>query len=199
MMKTQAQISYEKGKQFEDKFAEYCQTDLGYPKVKTRKQLTQFNNARGINVDVVGERLDARGKQYNNMGIVYFIVFTAMFFLCIFGGLDTEGDNTFLKVSIFGEVSGVIALILSNKFNVENIWVECKCLQTKVTIKIVQDVLNQYSNYVKSGDTTYKFKEVVIVSKSGFVDNAIELAIKSKIKCYTLDGKGKFVKIDNWS
>ena len=199
MMKTQAQISYDKGKQIEDKLAEYCQTDLGYPKVKTRKQLTQFNNARGINVDVVGERLDARGKTYNNVGIAYYIIFGVILLFSIFGDLETEGDHTFLLISIFGILLGAIFLTLSNKFNVENIWVECKCLQTKVTIKIVQDVLNQYNNYIKSGDTTYKFKEVVIVSKSGFIDNAIELAMKSKIKCYTLDEKGNFKLIDNWS
>lgn len=61
-----------------------------------------------------------------------------------------------------------------------------------------QLLYSSVKEYKESKDTKYKFKKFAFVSASGFVDNALELAIDNHIDCYIKENE-KFKKIDKWN
>ncbi len=197
-----AKTTHQKGLELENKFAEFIKEEMGYEKTKIRFQVKQANNSRGANIDVIGQRLDKRGKLLKNLGISYMVVFfIAMFYAFIIGFTDTF-DNIWFSILFFGgltmQILGIIVILISSSLNIENAWVECKNLKSKVNIGQVSKMINEINSYNQTKDTQYKFREFFFVSASGFIDNAIELAISNNINCYIVEDD-KFKKITNWN
>ena len=196
------QTSFTKGIELEKEFAEYIRTELNYDKIKIRFQVKAKANSRGTNVDVIGQRVDSTGKTYRVIAFIYFLVFVIVYFYGIISYSNDSIDGGLLTllfvISSFFLVGGLIFIINSEKNNIENIWTECKNLKTKVNINQIRKMLNEIKEYKESGDKQYKFVEFAFVSTSGFIDNAIELAIDNKINCYIKDGS-KFKKVSKWN
>lgn len=197
-----AKTTHQKGLELEIQFAEFIKEEMGYEKTKIRFQVKQANNSRGANVDVIGQKLNENGKKLNRIGTTYIIVCFFPIIFSIIIGLTDSVDNILVPVFFFGGITlnvlGIIVLIISSYLNIENAWVECKNLKTKVNIGHVGKMINEIKSYKQTKDTQYKFKEFFFVSASGFVDNAIELAISNNINCYVVEDE-KFKKITNWN
>lgn len=193
--------AFDKGIDLEKEFAEYVKETLGYSKIKIRFQVAAMNNKRGTNVDIMGYKLDERGKKLEKMALFYYIGMIPLLIIVFVLGFTSHWQNSFagllLIIVLLFAAFGLLGLILSRKFSHENIWVECKNLKNKVNINQVRKMLNEISEYRESGDKQYKFNEFAFVSLSGFVDNALELAIDNKIDCYIKEGNA-FKKIDKW-
>ncbi len=178
--------TYKKGIDLEKKFAEYIKSEMKYDKIKIRFQVKQANNSRGANVDVIGQRKNETGETWEGMGIIWLIIcFIALVVGFIMEFTNDWGSDLGLYLIICGfilEIVGIIALVISNAYNIDNIWVECKNLKSKVNISQINKMLTEIKQYKASGDSQYKFKEYAFVSASGFIDNAIELAEANSIK-----------------
>jgi len=185
------------------KFAEYVKKEMKYDKVKIRFQVKQANNSRGANVDVIGQRKNATGEMWEQLGKIWLIICSiAIFFGLIIGfASDWETDWAWglIVIGVILDICGIIALLISNAYNIDNIWVECKNLKTKVNISQVNKMLTEIINYKATGDSQYKFKEYAFVSASGFIDNAIELAEANGVKCFIVDNNGNFKRKEKWS
>jgi hypothetical protein len=194
------QNDYKNGADFEQRFANYLVTNLGYDNYQVRNQVKSVNNSRGTNVDIIGRRLDARGKRLENLGKIYLYLtgFVAAFGILLMFLMDDKWCGTVvILIAVVIEVIAYVAVLKGIEFAFENIWVECKNLKGKADITQVRKTIDEISDYQKSGDTTYKFAEYAFVSANGFVDNAIGLAIKHGIKCYIVED-GKFKRVTNW-
>lgn len=188
---------FEKGIGLEKEFCEYLKTDLGWEKARIRSQMASKFNMRGTNVDVIAERIDARGNKLKKLGIVYAIFFILLMIVSFFEE-DSELQLFLLCFGLIFEIGGVFAFIYSINLNKENAWVECKNLKTKVNISQVQKTIDEYKHYKESGNKEYKFVECYFVSTNGFVENALKLAVENGIKCYIKEN-GIFKKIDYWN
>ena len=78
-METKTKSSYQKGKEFEDKFAKYLKTEMKYDRVKTRSQINAAQNSRGSNIDIIGERPSEKGKRIKKIGNYYIIISIALY------------------------------------------------------------------------------------------------------------------------
>ena len=194
--------TFKKGIELEKEFSEYLKSEIGYDKIKTRYQVKQANNSRGANIDIIGQKLNSTGIAFKQMGTVWLIIFVIAIIFSFVIAFTDSFDNAWFKGLFFCgialEIFSFSALIISNIYNIDNIWVECKNLKTKVNITQIHKMINEIKAYKASGDKQYKFKEFVFVSASGFIDNAIELATKNGIKCYIKE-KNKFTQITNWN
>ena len=192
---------YERGANLEQMFAEHVVTELGYDNYVTRKQVKSANNSRGTNVDVIGHRLDERGRRLEKFGKVCLAIcigFGILGLLWLIYGVNKWDGVGLLVFAVIFEVSAAVVIGLSKKLAFENIWCECKNLKGKATISQVRKAIDELNDYRNSGDTTYKFVEAAFVSVNGFVENALELAKKNNVKCYVVEND-KFKRITNWN
>jgi hypothetical protein len=194
--------TFKKGIELEKEFAEYIREEMKYDKIKIRFQVKQANNSMGANIDIIGQRLNETGIRLKRVSKWYFIMCViVVFYALLIGIMDSFYNDWTLALFISGlilEIVGLFALIISSRYNIDNIWVECKNLKTKSNITQVNKMLNEIKSYKNSGDTQYKFKEFAFVSTSGFVNNAIELAIANNIKCFVKENN-EFGQITNWN
>lgn len=194
--------TYKKGIELEEKFAKYLKEKMGYTETKIRFQVKQANNSRGANIDVIGQKLSENGKTLKYAGIVYLILFLILFVIGIIVlNSDSNSDcgGYLIFISVVFEIFGVIGYFLGVKYSTVHIWVECKNLKNKVNINQVRKMVNEIKAYKDSGSKKYRFKEFAFVSASGFIDNAIELAIANNIKCFIVNKKNNFEQINEWS
>lgn len=193
--------TYKKGIELEERFAQYVKEEMGYTETKIRFQVKQANNSRGANVDVIGQKLTDTGKLANTFSYVYMGI--ALIFIVIGIYFLTTDDlgvgGAFLLLGLISEIIGFIFIVVNNKTRIANIWVECKNLKNKVNISQVRKMIDEIKAYKNSEDKKYKFKEFAFVSASGFIDNAIELAIANNIKCFIVNDNNEFQQITEWS
>jgi len=193
--------TYKKGIELEEKFSQYLKDEMGYTETKIRFQVKQANNSRGANIDIIGRKLSEKGKFLKSLGITYLIIFFLLIVLGIIllsNNIEDWGGGLIFSGVIF-EIFGTIAYALGLKYYNTNIWVECKNLKNKVNITQVRKMIDEINAYKNSGDKKYRFKEFAFVSASGFIDNAIELALANNIKCFIINNKNKFQQINEWS
>lgn len=185
--------SYYKGANFEIRFAEFMKSDLGWDKYVIRSQQKGKANSKGSQVDIIGERFDVRGKRLYNLAIVYLVL---MIGFCA-AGIYMDED----WLAILGVLIGIIAIFISLKsrnLHKENVWVECKNLKGKATIEQIRKSIDEYQDYVATQDKEYKFIEWYFVSASGFVENALKLAMDNGIVCFEYNKSEKFEKVTYW-
>ncbi len=195
MAKTTKQI----GDKLESEFAKYMKSELDWDKVRVGAHLSGRDNNKGAAVDIIGERLDERGKRFHSIGIIFIITSLT---LCFFSGLYAiyEIDNYgvgFLIFAVLFLISSIVYLKLSDKYNKENAWVECKNLKNKVNINHISKSIREFNDYMVSKDKEYKFEYHYFVSASGYVENALKYAIDNGLICYEYDGKS-FKRTGYW-
>lgn len=194
------ETSFEKGIGLEKEFCEYLKTDLGWEKARIRSQMASNINMRGINVDIVAERINEKDKRnYIILGSIYLCIGTFVFLL----GLDIVNENEVLGFScLAGFFLMVLFAVLFYRMALDNIkehaWVECKNRKTKSDIKQIKEVISCLKEYRATENRKYKFVEIYFVSASGFIDNAIELAERSEIRCF-VKKDGTFKEVDKWN
>ena len=192
----QETTTYSKGRELEQKFSEFMKEKLGWEQVRVGSHMTGKHNGKGTMIDVLGERLDARGKTYKIIGYWY-MAFCLILVICgvVYGieGDDATGMLVIIGGGVVIYIAGLIFLLNSNKYNKENAWVECKNLKGKANINQIRKALEEYLDYKRSGNEKYKFVNLYFVSANGYIENAINYAIEHNIICYTFKN-GKFEK-----
>ena len=103
-----------------------------------------------------------------------------------------------MGLGVFLELAGIIALHYSDKYHKENAWVECKNLKTKVDKDKIRKMIDEYNDYVNSGDKKYKIEYLYFASANGYMKNAIEYAEHHNVECFVKKGRNKFERVDFW-
>ena len=121
--------TYEKGKEFEDKFARYMLKKLGYDKVKTKKSITGQENVKGTEADIIGIVHDPRSERFRKLAIGVLVL---AFLILVAGAMEliafNEDEMYFI---IFLEFCAVVYAIIGRKLGDKYTWVECKNRQAK--------------------------------------------------------------------
>jgi hypothetical protein len=181
-----------RGVKFEIMFAEFMKSDLGWDGYAIRSQQKGKSNNKGAQVDIIAKRYDIRGKNLVRLSYAY------LGLMVVAAALGLYYDENL--VIIFGFFTGALAIFLAYKsqdMHRENAWVECKNRKGKATFEQVQKCINEYNDYVASGDKEFKFVEWYFVSASGFVENALKLALDKGFTCYEFKNN-KFEKVTYW-
>lgn len=195
----QEETTYDKGRSLELEFSVFMKRELNWEKVRVGAHMAGKTNSKGAAIDVVGERLDKRGKNFHSFATIWIIGAGILFILALiwaFESFDNSGIG-FLVVALAFMASAIFFMIQSDIYNKENAWVECKNLKGKVNINQVDKSIREFKDYKNSGNKEYKFEEHYFVSSSGFVENALKYAIENNIKCYVKDG-ATFKHIGYW-
>ena len=149
----------------------------------------------------IAKRNDERGRRIYKAGIIYGFFFLLISVVGIALVLtETITTNEFLWICLFAIAFAILSLytlIISTSFHKEIAWVECKNLKGKATYEQVQKCLQEFNDYKLSGDKEYKYVVLYFVSASGFVENALKLAMDNDIICYELKNEN-FEKVTYW-
>lgn len=198
---TETENSYYKGANFEKLFAEFMKSDLKWDGYAIRSQQKGKANSRGAQVDIIGYRKDVRYVRLYNLGLSYFIggivLLATWALLLVLDDPNTTIKEICLFVGLLGVGGGLYCFWDCKHYKQENAWVECKNRKGKATYDQVQKSIHEYKDYVASGDKEYKFIQCYFVSASGFVDNALKLALDNDFECFEYK-EGKFEKITYW-
>lgn len=184
--------SYQKGIDLEMRFCKYLKTEMGFKNARIRAQMKSRMNNRGSNVDIIAERQDHRGKRLYNLGIVYLLLCALVLLYGLFE------DETALWLGFFLEVLGFVALVISRRYTVEHVWVECKNQKNKVSYSQMQKTIHEYDEYKASNDREFNFVEQYFISSSGFVENALRLAEEKGVQCFVAS-ESKIVEVTYWN
>jgi len=186
--------SHKKGADFEMLFAEFMKSDLKWDGYVIRSQQKGKSNSRGANVDVIGKRKDDRGRKLYNLGFISAIIGAA---LVIFSLID-DTDEIFLWGGMIFLGLGILYIAFSGDLHQEHAWVECKNLKGKATIEQMRKCIEEHKDYVATSDKEYKFVRKYFVSASGFVENALKLAMDNNVTCYEYNKNEKFEEVKYW-
>lgn len=191
--------SYEKGRELENNFSTFMKHELGWTKTRVGAHMAGKLNVKGAAIDIIGERLDERGKTFR---AVFMLWFVAGLFLLVYGivevfdGLDAQGA-ILLLFSLATLLGALVFITQSNKYNKENAWVECKNLKGKANINQIDKSLREKNDYIQSGNKDYKFDFHYFVSSNGFIENALKYAVDKGIICYIKEGE-TFKRVGYW-
>ncbi len=190
--------SYEKGHSFEDEFAQFMKRELKWEKVRVGAHMAGKANVKGSAIDVIGERLDQRGKNFSLIGIGWMLISLMSVAIALIYLIMDWGDG-FLGLLIGGLMflGGAFFTYQSNIFNKENAWVECKNLKGKVNINQISKSIREITDYRDSGNKEYKFEYHYFASASGYVENALKYAVDHNIICYQKEGN-TFKRVGYW-
>ncbi len=94
--------TYDKGREFENEFSEFMKRELGWNKVRVGAHMAGKENVKGAAIDIIGERLDVKGKLFNLWFIVLFCIGFLFMIYGIFWSAESWGDGGmyFLYTSI---------------------------------------------------------------------------------------------------
>jgi len=193
--------SHAKGKQLEEEFSVLMKKKLGWDNTRVGVHLAGRDNRKGASVDIVGHRLDAKGKMFRKAFKVYTITFVLLMVIGVFYGLaETFNDGVFSSLFITGilfEIAGAVTIYFSNAYNKENVLVECKNIKAKVNVNMIYKTLREIDDYNESQDKEYKFKYHYFVSANGYIENALKYANEHGIICFEKQN-GKFIESQYW-
>lgn len=192
-------VSFEKGREFEKKFATFLKDELGWDKVRVGAHMTGRNNAKGTSIDVFGERLDAVGIKYNKISNNWMLASGFLAALAIIWFVADWGSNG-LWLFLFGMgsmISGCVFKIISINNHKRNAWSECKNLKTRVNINHMSKMLREYKDFKESKNEDYRFTDLYFASANGYVENALKMAMDNGIVCYTKKGR-TFIEEKYW-
>lgn len=193
--------SHQKGAKFEKEFAKYMKTNLGYDNAVTKRKVRSAANTANTEVDVIGFKNDPRGKELRMISYICISFALVVFIFKMFytydenNTLDSSSNAIILGLVTLFSLGGYFAYHKSKSLERENGWVECKDRKNKSTYDYVQKMFDEFSNYEKSNDTTYKFTELYFVSANGFVDSALQFAKRNNIRCFVKNSDGAFEEI----
>lgn len=192
-------VSYEKGREFEKKFAEFLKDELGWDKVRVGAHMTGHNNAKGTSIDVFGERLDAVGIKYNKVSNNWMIASGLLGVLALAGFFLDWGDSAiWIFLFALGSMMGCCVFkIISINNHKRNAWSECKNLRTRANVNHISKMLREYNDFKSSKNEDYRFTDLYFASANGYVENALKMAMDNGIVCYTKKGR-TFVEEKYW-
>ena len=192
--------AYYRGANFEILFGEFLKSDLGWDGDRERVQQKGKSNSKGSQVDIIGFKKDPRYRKLYNLGLLYLIIGWGLFLIALLFWYLDYSENIVLTCCLSGFI-GIIGAGYCfwdcNHYKQENAWVECKNRKGKATYEQVQKCINEYNDYKDSGDKEFKYVSKYFVSASGFVENALKLALDNKFDCYEYKD-GKFEKVTYW-
>lgn len=165
------ETSYDKGRMLENEFSVFMKHELGWDKVRVGAHMSGKENVKGAAIDIIGERLDAKGSRYYKYSIIAIIAAALCLVYAVIWMVEEidNGGTLLLIYSFIGMGLSIIFLIYSSKNNKENAWVECKNLKGKVNINHIDKSIREYNDYIMSRNKEYKFKYMYFVSANGFV------------------------------
>ncbi len=170
--------------------------ELGWEKTRVGAHMKGKENSKGAAIDVIGERLDERGKNFHFIAALTLWIASCFTLVGIVFAIY-EVDNGGIGMISMGAATLVAAWVFmkhSDLYHKENAWVECKNLKAKATISMIDKSVREKKDYVASGDREYKFEYHYFVSSSGFVENALKYAIAKGMVCFEKKD-GKFVQV----
>lgn len=192
-------VSYEKGREFEKKFAQFMKDELGWDKVRVGAHMPGRDNAKGTSIDVCGERLDELGMKYRQRstpwawGSIVLAVFSVIWWWNDLGengiGFFIFSGTSFLASRIF--------IYLAELNHKKHAWVECKNLKGRVNINHISKMIRELKDFKASKNDEYKFNDLYFASSNGYVENALKMAMDNGIVCYTKKGR-TFVEEKYW-
>lgn len=192
-------VSYEKGKEFEEQFARFMQNELRWDKVRVGAHMTGRNNAKGTSIDIFAERLDAKGIKYKKRADKGLIVSAILAIFSIIGYFkEWNGNGIWLLIFSLTILASVcIFRILSDTYNKQNAWVECKNLKGKANVNHLSKMIREFEDYKLSKNEEHKFTHLYFVSANGYVENTLKMAMDNKITCYVKNGNS-FQEVNYW-
>ncbi len=193
------ETTYDKGKKLENEFCVFMKKELNWTKARVGAHMTGNLNAKGTSIDVLGERLDERGKKFKNVAL-FVLIFSLLMLVYGFIWLINDWDNNgigFMIFSLMLMLGGFVFIGQSEKYNKENAWVECKNLKGKVNINQIDKSIRELNDYRNSGNKDYKFEYHYFVSASGYIENALKYAVEKGLICYEKSGD-TFKKVGYW-
>lgn len=193
------ETTYDKGRELETLFSVFMKHELKWDKVRVGAHMAGKANVKGAAIDVIGERLDERGRKFNTISIIWLIIAAGLLILSIVWAINDfdNGGIGLLIISFVFMAGAIVFLIQSAKFNKENAWVECKNLKGKVNINQIDKSLRELNDYKASQNNEYKFEYHYFVSSSGYIENALKYAVDKGIVCYIKSGD-TFKRVGYW-
>lgn len=196
--KLRGQVNNEKGQALEDEFARFMMQELKWEKCWNRLNITRGGNLDPKQADIIARRPSEFGLKMKRWTKVYFASWLSLVLVGLTEAFIFQDRFTgfgLIIMSIIYIIAGAVAFPLSLIYNIEHARVECKDIQDSANINLIHELLGDHELYNKSGDKTYKFKQLYFVSVNGFTDSALRLATLNKIKCYVKDKSGNFVEL----
>lgn len=185
------------GKKLEEDFAKWARRNLDYDFTELRTLVNGSSSARPYEVDIHGIIYHRKYELIKKFGIAG-IILSIVAFLDIIPGFKNLAENSIQKriPEIAGSTLVTLGLIalgiwyFGKEREIENHWIECKDLKTKVKRKDVMK-LSVSSEDVKENKTAlWKPDKVIIVSSKGFDQDALAMAESKDIICYEKSGRG---------
>lgn len=192
-------VSYEKGREFEQRFAIFLKDSVGWDKVRVGAHMTGKNNAKGTSIDVFAERLDSLGIKYRDISNKWMIG-SGIFFLAGITWYAQSWGNDGLWFTIFALLSlvgGMIFRLLSDINNKQNAWCECKNLKGRTNINHIEKMLREYNDFKASKNENHRFTHLYFASANGYVENALKVAHDNNVICYVKKGRS-FEEVKYW-
>jgi hypothetical protein len=193
------QTTYEKGKELENQFSVFMKHELGWVEVRVGAHMAGKANVKGAAIDVIGARLDQRGKNFRKATIVAIGTALLMFVYGIIWALTGTGNGGvgFMTAGLMLIPVSLIYMYFMGKYNKEHAWVECKNLKGKVNINQIDKSIRELNDYRDSGNKEYKFECHYFVSANGYIENALKYAVDKGILCYQKEGS-TFKRVGYW-
>lgn len=192
-------ISYEKGRDFEISFSQFMKEELGWTKVRVGAHLSGKENQKGSNVDIIGEKLDQLGIKYKSYANKWMLSSGGLAFLSLLWHIEKWGEHGIVFLIFFLVVLavGVLFRILSDIYNTQNSWVECKNLKGRANINHISKMIREMKDHKASKNDSHRFTHFYFASANGYVENALKLATDNGIICYMQDKNG-FKEVKYW-
>ncbi|MFY9308180.1 MAG: hypothetical protein WAQ28_03925 [Bacteroidia bacterium] len=192
------QTTYDKGRELEIQFSVFMKHELKWEKVRVGAHMAGKANVKGAAIDVIGERLDERGRKFKTFAILWlyfaFCCIVASTFMII---TELGTGEVFLFFAILLAIGGAVFMYQSGVHNKENAWVECKNLKGKVNINQIDKSVRELNDYKESRNNEYRFEYHYFVSASGYMENALKYAVDKGILCYQKEGN-TFKRVGYW-
>lgn len=180
------ETSYVKGRKFEELFARFMITDLGWSGYIPREYQKSKINNRGSEVDIIAERKDKKGQQLKEFGWAYLVGCFSLIVIGFFIILEVDEDAG-IGLMIAGVLSEVVAIILlerGKRLHTESAWVECKNRKNKTGLADMKKSIDELKAHNESKDKKRRYVAHYFVSASGFTNEALAYAKDENVICY---------------
>jgi hypothetical protein len=196
-LETAGKSAYEKGKEFEQAFANWLLTEQGYVTAKTRSAV--FGRVTSEEPDVYAYKtVEEKENGNNGLSILFMLLFILSLVVGFYYGLEYEDVVSLLFFVAIGFVFGLLCLIFRSSKSVTkdcHVWAECKNIDGKVDKRMMQILIQSVSEVRSSESASWKPDIVMFAAANGFGETALALAKKECIQCYVPNGKS-FQMID---
>lgn len=186
--------NHEKGKSFEKQFLAFMKSDLGYGNAKIRGRVKSNIDSKGTQVDIIAEKPNAFEKWFK---------ITSLFLICIvpilFHLLASKWTLNTWSVVLIIEVVLIISILMSYKYNVKHVWVECKNQKGKVSVDQIHKMIDSCKAYKATKGKQFDFMNMYFVSASGYTDDAYNFARSQRVTCFILNKNGIFEEVTYWN